>query len=210
MSLVEGFAWGTDTNKYGKGSVKSFYNKPKNYKDWKSKYLETGSGYSLKEGYISSSTPLHSGYGDTLYSKASIGNKGTSGLYIYYDPEAAAAKASEARHAKLQATVDKASAYNAKQLKILQNEKSAVSKMMSEYSAQLKAEADRRVKAQETARISAATSAANQARQGQAGNLQIQPASQTPTTTGGTRAFKRTGISPAGTFTTGISGMVNI
>jgi hypothetical protein len=54
----------------------------------------------------------------------------------------------------------------------------------------LQEEADRRVKAEEKARVSAATSAANQARQGQTANLQIQPASSTPKTAG-TQTFKK-------------------
>ena len=78
----------------------------------------------------------------------------------------------------------------AKQLKIVQSEKSAVSKMTEEYTAMLQKEADAKAKAQEAARVSAATSAANQSRQGQTSNLQIQPASST-SKTAGTQPFKR-------------------
>ena len=53
----------------------------------------------------------------------------------------------------------------------------------------LQKEADAKAKAQEAARVSAATSTANQARQGQTSNLQIQPASSTPLTAG-TGAFR--------------------
>ena len=107
------------------------------------------------------------------------------------DPKyAEMAKQQQAYQQQLQATAAKTQADVAKQLKIVQSEKSAVSKMTQEYTAMLQEEADRRVKAQEEARVSAATSAANQARQGQAANLQIQPASSTPQTAG-TQAFKR-------------------
>ncbi len=91
---------------------------------------------------------------------------------------------------QLQATANASAAANTKQLQIIQSEKSAVSKMMEEYTAQLTAEADRRKKADEAAQVAAATSAANQARQGQTANLQIQPASGTPKTAG-TQPFKR-------------------
>ena len=77
-----------------------------------------------------------------------------------------------------------------KQLQIVQGEKSAVSKMTQEYTAMLEKEADAKAKAQEAARVSAATSAANQSRQGQTSNLQIQPASGTARTAG-TQPFKR-------------------
>ena len=225
MSIYTKIAYGADKEKYGGSGVRGFYNRPDSYKDYAKKIEKGEAGYTLKDGYIASATPLHSGYGPALYSQAATGDKygrtgknsygykkgtGTAGLYIYTDPEAAREKEAEEYQASLQSTVDKAAKSNADQLKIIQNEKSAVSKMLREYSAQLKAYADRKVKEQETARISAATAAANKARQGQTSNLQIQPASQTPTTTGGTRAFKRTGISPAGAFTTGISGRVNI
>ena len=76
-------------------------------------------------------------------------------------------------------------------------------------------EADRRVKAQEEARVSAATSAANQARQGQTSNLQIQPASSTPQTagTGAFRIRKRRGANQqqlASSLNIGQSNTLNI
>ena len=172
----------------------------------------------LKPGYISSSTPLHSGYGDALYSKTpkeivtsrnpKVGNTygTTQGLYIYNDPKVAEQQQQQAYQQQLQATASKSQADIAKQLKIIQSEKSAVSKMTSDYTAMLQKEADAKAKAQEEARVSAATSAANQARQGQTPNLQIQPASQTPKT-GGTKTFKKRNLNQ---FMSGISGMVNI
>ena len=62
-------------------------------------------------------------------------------------------------------------------------------------------------RADEAARVKAqAIAASNQLRSSQTANLQIQPASQTPTT-GGTQSFKRRKLNQ---FLTGISGMVNI
>ena len=92
-----------------------------------------------------------------------------------------------------QQLADQASATQAdiaKQLQIVQEEKSAVAKMQEEYTASLKAEADAKRQAQEEAELALRTSQANQMRAGQAPNLQIQPASQTPRT-GGTQPFKR-------------------
>ncbi len=107
---------------------------------------------------------------------------------------------------RLQATASKTQADIAKQLKIVQAEKSAVSKMTQDYTDMLKIEADKKLKAEEEAKGSYAAYAANQMRQSQAANLQIQPASYTPQTAGTTLFKKR----PYNQFMTGISGMVNI
>ena len=115
-------------------------------------------------------------------------------------------KQQQAFQQQLQASSNAAAEANRKQLLQIQSERSAVSKMTQDYTAMLKREADARAKAQEEARISAATSAANQARSAKTANLQIQPASKTETK-GGTSLFKRR-ITPQ--FMTGISGMVNI
>ena len=153
----------------------------------------------LKEGYISSETPL-GGFGDALYSTPArkstkynpkIGNRSTTipGNYIYEDPKIGFQRQQQAYQQQLKATADATAAANTKQLKILQRERSAVSKLTRDYTTMLKKEADAKAKAQEEARVSAATSAANQARQGQTSNLQIQPASSTPQTAG-TGAFR--------------------
>jgi len=102
----------------------------------------------------------------------------------------AATKQQQSYQQQLQATSSRTQSDIAKQLQIVQNEKSAVSKMTQEYTAMLTAEADRKTKADEAARVAAATSAANQSRQGQTSNLQIQPASGT-SKTAGTQPFKR-------------------
>tara|TARA_R100001198_G_scaffold52579_1_gene29469 strand:- start:45 stop:701 length:657 start_codon:yes stop_codon:yes gene_type:complete len=192
MSVRTAFAYNNLVLRSGK--PEKYYDLP-SYKDFSKK----GKLPTLKEGYISSRTPLHSGYGDPLYSKSSrtetddsfYNNKKINipGLYIYNDPREAQRQQQQAYQQQLQATAARTQADIAKQLQIVQSEKSAVSKMTQEYTAMLQEEADRRVKAQEEARVSAATSAANQARQGQTSNLQIQPASSTPQTAG-TGAFR--------------------
>ena len=181
------------------GATSKYYDVP-SFNDYKK-----GKSAKLKSGYISSSTPLHSGYGAALYSKGATGDRygrtgkdsygyirgsGTSGLYIYNDPKVAQQQRQDAYQQQLQATAARTQADIAKQLQIVQSEKSAVSKMMAEYTAQLTAEADRKKKADEAARVAAATSAANQSSQGQTANIQIQPASSTPKTAG-TQPFKR-------------------
>jgi len=192
MGLASVFAF----DQLSKNNLPSQYYNNLDYDDFKK-----GQYGQLKSGYISSSTPLHSGYGDALYSKPSkkivtkrnpkVGNTyGTSpGLYIYNDPKVAQQQQQQAYQQQLQATADASAAANTKQLQILQNERSAISKMTQDYTAMLQKEADAKAKAQEAARISAATSAANQSRSGQTANLQIQPASSTPKTAG-TDAFR--------------------
>ena len=102
----------------------------------------------------------------------------------------------------------------AKQLKIVQDEKSAVSKMTQEYTKTLAQEAERRQKAQEEARIAAQTSAANRVMEGRTANLQIQGAGSVPRT-GGTAQFRRRALqqgtaSPYKGLSTIASGMVNV
>lgn len=91
---------------------------------------------------------------------------------------------------QMQASANAAAAANTKQLQIIQSEKSAVSKMMAEYSAQVKAEAEAKAKAQKEATEAAAASSANQSMMGKSANLQLQTASDTPKTAG-TQGFKK-------------------
>jgi len=77
----------------------------------------------------------------------------------------------------------------AEQLKIVQQEKSAVAKMQEEYTASLKAEADAKRKAQEEQQLALKTIQANQMRAGRQANLQIQPAGQV-SRSAGTQRFK--------------------
>ena len=83
----------------------------------------------------------------------------------------------------------------AKQLKIVQEEKSAVAKMQEEYTASLKAEADAKRKAQEEQQLALQTAQANQMRAGRQANLQIQPAGQI-SRSAGTQRFKMRGQLP--------------
>ena len=146
------------------------------------------------------------------FSRPSIGVYGKKTKVNYYDKNAkdpkiaAMQQQQQAYQQQLQATANASAAANTKQLQSLQRERSAVSKMTQDYTAMLKKEADAKAKAQEEARVSAATSAANQARQGQTANLQIQPASKTEAK-GGTSLFKKRLQSKV---IAGISGMVNI
>ena len=102
----------------------------------------------------------------------------------------------------------------AKQLKIVQDEKSAVSKMTQEYTNMLAEEAERRRKAQEESQIAAQTAAANRVMEGRSANLQIQGAGSVPRM-GGTAQFRRRALqqgtaSPYKGLSTIASGMVNV
>jgi len=116
----------------------------------------------------------------------------------YVSPEEMQKRVEESQAAFRQQLADQASATQAdiaKQLQIVQQEKSAVAKMQEEYTASLKAEADAKRKAQEEAELALRTSQANRMRAGQQTNLQIQPAGQTPRTAG-TQRFKMRGQFP--------------
>lgn len=217
MSIYSTMLFSGLRNRYGSKELRKYYNQPKDYDDYKKSVKKGKQPYTLKEGYISSQTPLHSGYGPALASTPAlkstrynpkIGNRSstTPGIYIYNDPKVAQQQQQRAYQQQLQATASRTQSDIAKQLKIVQNERSAVAKLSADYSKMLKDEADRRVKAQEEAKIAAATTAANQSRQGQTNNVQVQPASQT-SRTGGTKVFKKRGPSQ---FMSGISGMVNV
>ena len=133
------------------------------------------------------------------------------------DPAAAeeSLRKEQARLAGIQqATFEKQQADLAKQLKIIQGEKSAVAKMQEDYSNMLIAEAERRKKAEEEARVALQSQRANRMMEGQSANLQIQGAGTTPRT-GGTQQFRRRAIqqgttSPYKGLSTIQSGMVNV
>ena len=145
----------------------------------------------------------------------------TVGNPYYQSPESITSATKEAgeklaEQAKLQTeSFESARSDIANQLKIIQGEKSAVSKMMDEYSKMLLEEADIKRKAQEESKRSLQTSRANQARAGQQTSFQIQPARQAPTT-GGTRGFRyrptsRLRISPlTSSLNIGTDQMLNI
>ena len=133
------------------------------------------------------------------------------------DPKAAEEdlRREQARLAGIQQqTYERQQADIAKQLKIVQNEKSAVSKMTQEYTNMLAEEAERRRKAQEESQIAAQTAAANRVMEGRSANLQIQGAGSVPRM-GGTAQFRRRALqqgtaSPYKGLSTIASGMVNV
>jgi len=152
----------------------------------------------LKEGYSwipsqAAPDPVFSFNKTTQVNAPHRGQRAEYDTYKVYksDPTAGnLARKQQEYAAQLQSSADAAAEANRKQLLQIQGEKSAVSKMTQEYTAMLQKQADAEAAALEKARVSAATSAANQARQGQTANLQIQPASSTPQTAG-TQPFKR-------------------
>ena len=102
----------------------------------------------------------------------------------------------------------------ASQLKILQGEKTAVSKAQETYSNMLIAEAQRKKEAEEQAARDLQTQRSNQAMAGRSGSLQIQGASTAPRM-GGTSQFRRRALqqgtaSPYKGLSTIQSGMVNV
>ena len=102
----------------------------------------------------------------------------------------------------------------AKQLKIVQGEKSAVSKAQQDYSNMLIAEAQRKKEAEEQAARDLQSQRSNQAMAGRSGSLQIQPAGGAPRM-GGTSQFRRRALqqgtaSPYKGLSTIQSGMVNV
>tara|TARA_B100001094_G_scaffold49631_1_gene45129 strand:+ start:622 stop:1299 length:678 start_codon:yes stop_codon:yes gene_type:complete len=102
----------------------------------------------------------------------------------------------------------------AKQLKIVQGEKSAVSKAQETYSNMLITEAQRKKEAEAQTARNLQTQRSNQAMAGRSGSLQIQGASTTPRM-GGTSQFRRRALqqgtaSPYKGLSTIQSGMVNV
>jgi len=123
-------------------------------------------------------------------------------------------KAQQQAEAQRQQAAAQSQSDIARQLKIIQEEKSAVAKMQQDYSDMLIREAEARKKAQEEEKAMFRARQANQAMAGRAGALQIQGAGTTPRTAG-TQQFRRR-KAQFGTTTpyTGLStiqsGMVNV
>lgn len=158
------------------------------------------------------------GYRSLEYITDRWGNKRTIQVPIFgRDPAQAEAdlRKEQARLAGIQQkTYEAQQADIAKQLKIVQGERSAVSKMTQEYTNMLAEEAERRRKAQEEAQIAAQTAAANRVMEGRSANLQIQGAGSVPRM-GGTAQFRRRALqqgtaSPYKGLSTIQSGMVNV
>jgi hypothetical protein len=90
-----------------------------------------------------------------------------------------------------QASYEKQQADIASQLKILQEDKSAVSKLMEDYSALTIKEAEARRKAEEDRRTALKTSTQNRLMEGQSASLRINPSESGPRTGGGSQQFRR-------------------
>tara|TARA_A100001201_G_scaffold73052_1_gene66501 strand:- start:389 stop:1063 length:675 start_codon:yes stop_codon:yes gene_type:complete len=99
-----------------------------------------------------------------------------------------------------QETAEKSQADIAKQLRILQGERSAISQLKRDYADMLKKEAAAKEAAQRQAREELKVQTANQAFANRAANFQIEPAAQGSTRLGGTQQFRRRfGASAIGT-----------
>jgi hypothetical protein len=176
-----------------------------------------------QEGYVFTTSPYapSAEYESAGYSgKGTVGSgRGASGATYYLfkkrPDRMAEVRAEQQRLAGIQQeTFNKQQADIAKQLKIIQGEKSAVAKMQEDYSNMLIAEAQRKKEADEQAARDLKTQMANQAMAGMSGNLQIQPASGVPRTSG-TQQFRRRRVqqgtsSPYKGLSTISSGMVNV
>tara|TARA_Y100000004_G_scaffold184315_1_gene233196 strand:+ start:45 stop:749 length:705 start_codon:yes stop_codon:yes gene_type:complete len=187
-------------------------------------YLENPSAYTWSTSpYAPSDKYESAGFQVGGYVGSGKGQRG-SGFYLFKErpDRMAELRAEQQRLAGIQQKqYETQQADIAKQLKIVQGEKSAVAKMQEDYSNMLIAEAQRRKEAQEQAardleaqRRSAQAGAANRLMEGRTANLQIQQASSAPRT-GGTQQFRRRVIqqgtaSPYKGLSTIQSGMVNV
>jgi len=177
-----------------------------------SQYIEKAEAQARAEGRAIT------GYRPLSYTKHRSTQKYTVNVPIFGQTEAeriAPIRAEQQRLAGIQqASYEKQQADIAKQLQIVQGEKSAVAKMQQDYSNMLIAEAQRRKEAEEQAARDLQTQTANAAMAGRSGALQIQGAGTTPRI-GGTQQFRRRALqqgtsSPYKGLSTIQSGMVNV
>ena len=163
---------------------------------------------------------LITGYKTLSYTGSSKGGgyKGSVQVPIY--GISAAQKIKQIQEAQAESSAALTEQFNVQQadiantLKIIQEEKSAVSKMTDEYTQLLIKEAEAKKKAQEQALLAAQVQAANQAMASKASNFQIAPAGQV-SKAAGTTGFKKmaTQFAPVtayGGLGIGTSGMVNV
>lgn len=153
----------------------------------------------LKPGYISSSTPI-GGFKELAQFNIQGNVKKGGGygdpatLFIYEDPSVAANQQLAARQQAFEQGFAQTAAATqsdiAKQLQILQSEKSAITKMTEDYTKMMEAEAAARQKALEDAALAQKVSAANMMRSGVSANLQLGQQTTMPTI-GGTQGFRR-------------------
>jgi len=197
-----------------KGDRGKFYDVPS------PKDFQKGNMPKLKEGYISSSVPLHSGYGRAEYSQRPTGDRygrtgkdsygyikgsGRPGFYIYKDPNfqkaAPKKKAAPKPKPKPKPTPVKPSKASVKFRKesqaLLDKARAERKKFATDQANAAKAAAAQRrrdeaarVERERIATLTAAARSGNERIAGRSANLQIQPASTTPQTAG-TQPFKR-------------------
>ena len=99
--------------------------------------------------------------------------------------------AQEKAQREMQESYEKQQADIAKNLKIVQEEKSAVSKLMEDYTALTIKEAEARRKAQEEAQTALRTQTQNRLMEGRSASLRINPTESGPRTGGGSQQFRR-------------------
>tara|TARA_R100000482_G_C5068393_1_gene120358 strand:+ start:43 stop:750 length:708 start_codon:yes stop_codon:yes gene_type:complete len=187
-----------------------------------------------QEGYVFTTSPYapsaeyeSAGYQGTGSRGSGRGARGSNFYLFKKKPDRMAELRTEQQRLAgiQQETFNKQQADIAKQLKIVQSEKSAVAKMQEDYSNMLIAEAQRKKEAQEqaerdllaqrkAAQESAQSAAANRLMEGRSPNLQIQPAGDAPRI-GGTQQFRRRAVqrgtaSPYKGLSKIQSGMVNV
>ncbi len=180
-------------------------------------FLENPSAYTWSNSpYAPSNEYESAGFQTGGYIGSGRGSRGASFYLFQKKPDRMAElRAEQQRLAGIQQKqYETQQADIAKQLKIVQGEKSAVAKMQEDYSNMLIAEAQRKKEAEEQAARDLQIQRANQARTGMSGNLQIQQASSAPRT-GGTQQFRRRVLqqgtaSPYKGLSTIQSGMVNV
>jgi hypothetical protein len=177
-----------------------------------SDYTWSTSPYAPSDKYESAGfqTEGSAGYNRGVY-------RGEDNFYLFKErpDRMAELRAEQQRLAGIQQkTYETQQADIAKQLKIVQGEKSAVSKAQETYSNMLITEAQRKKEAEAQTARNLQTQRSNQAMAGRSGSLQIQGASTTPRM-GGTSQFRRRALqqgtaSPYKGLSTIQSGMVNV
>ena len=135
------------------------------------------------------------GYRTLDYKYGRYGNPGSLQVPMFGQTEeerlAPIRAAQEKAQREMQESYEKQQADIAKNLKIVQEEKSAVSKLMEDYTALTIKEAEARRKAQEEAQTALKTSTQNRLMEGRSASLRINPTESGPRTGGGSQQFRR-------------------
>tara|TARA_R100001224_G_C3970793_1_gene132422 strand:+ start:88 stop:726 length:639 start_codon:yes stop_codon:yes gene_type:complete len=135
------------------------------------------------------------GYRTLDYEYGRFGNKQSMQIPMFGQTEeerlAPIRAAQEKAQREMQESYEKQQADIAKNLKIVQEEKSAVSRLMEDYTALTIKEAEARRKAEEDRRTALKTSTQNRLMEGQSASLRINPTESGPRTGGGSQQFRR-------------------